>query len=101
VLKFKHPEPALMDIEGQKVIVHPLNAGQFSELLQSIEAYKKSGEAHKADFLLLSMTVKDESGNPAFATVDDAMTVPVTVAGVLLPVCLRVNGMGQADEKKD
>ena len=90
-----------MKSRGQTVFVHALNAGQFAELLDAIEQFKKSGQQHKADFLLLHLSVKDVDGKPAFAAVEDAMGVPLTVAGALLPVCLRANGMGMSDEKKD
>jgi hypothetical protein len=99
--KFKKPEPISVEVEGQTVFVHPLNAGEFALVLSQIEAFKKSGEQHKADFLLLKVSIKDSEGKAVFDSIEEAMDIPISVASQLLPVCLRVNGMGQHIEKKD
>jgi hypothetical protein len=101
LLKFKLPEPQAVEVEGQTVFVHPLTAGQLAQLLGTIEQLKKSQEAHKADFALLCLSIKDAEGKCVFSSTEEAMEIPPSVAAKLLPVCLRINGMGQHDEKKD
>lgn len=90
-----------MEVDGHTLYVHPLNAGQYAALLNHIEGLKKKGEGYRADFDLLRMSVRLADGTDAFATSADAEQLPPSVAGALLPVCVRINGMGQTDEKKD
>ena len=94
------PQPLSVDIEGETIVVHPLSAGQLAKLINSIEDLKKCNEAFVADFELLRISCKDADGKAVFATVQEAMDVPPTVAAQLIPACLKVNGMGQHDEKK-
>jgi hypothetical protein len=101
LLKFKTPEPLQVEVEGQTVFVHALNAGEFALVLSKIEQFKKNNEAHKADFYLLMVSIKDAEGKCVFDSIEEAMDIPISVASALLPVCLRVNGMGQHLEKKD
>lgn len=98
--KFKQPDPVAVEVDGETLLVHPLNAGQFAGLLAGIEALKKSGEAHKADFDLLAMCVRDAGGAAVFASAEEAGSIPLAAAARLLAACLRINGMGQGDEKK-
>lgn len=100
MFKFTLPAPVAVEVEGQTVYVHALTAGQYAELLNAIDAFKKKGESHKADFELLRLSVKDADGKPVFGSSEEAMAVPLAVAGTLLPVCLKANGLGEHDAKK-
>ena len=99
--KFHKPDPAAVEVEGQTVYVHALTAGQYAEMLHAVKAFEKAKTPHKADFLLLHLSVKDADGNAVFGSTEEAMAVPLTVAGALLPACLKLNGLGEHDEKKE
>ena len=101
MLNFAKTEPVAMTVAGQSLFVHPMTAGRLAQLLTSIDSLKKSNEAYKADFELLMASIKDAEGKCVFASIQEAMDVPPGVAAELIPACLRINGMGSSDEKKD
>lgn len=99
MLNFSKPEREAVEVESQTLYVHPLNAGQYAKLLSTMEELRKSNEAFLADFELLKESCKDADGKAIFATIQEAMEIPPQMAGKLLPICLKVNGMGDAEKK--
>ncbi len=100
MLNFCKPAFEIVEVESQTLFVHPLTAGQYAKLLSGMEELRKSNEAWMADFELLALSCRDKDGKAIFNTIQEAMEIPPQIAAKLLPVCLRVNGMGDADEKK-
>ena len=93
----RNPEP--VEVEGRTIFVHPLTAGQYRRLV----AFMRSAEADPVtgDFMLLSWSCKDADGKLVYPTAADAEGMSVDTCNALLPVCVKVNGFGGEDQKKN
>lgn len=85
-------------MEGQAVWVHPLSAGQYSQLVHCTNTQP----AWKANYLLLHFACRHADASHCFPTVADAEGMTLEVFNQLIPTALEQGGFSAEEgEKKE
>ena len=98
---FKKAQLTPVDVEGTTVYVRPLNAGGLARLLHEVDKAKESGEPWKTDFNFVACSVLDIDNNRVFKDADEVAEQSPGLVATLLQACLKANGIGDTDAKKN
>ena len=81
--------------------VRPLNAGGLARLLNEVDKAKEAGEPWKTDFGFVACSVLDADNNRVFKDADDVAEQSPGLVATLLQACLKANGIGTIEAKKN